>query len=99
MCDNDMIQSRCSYFFFSSRRRHTRCSRDWSSDVCSSDLYAVPEVIVGGAMELIGAGLHSEADDAVAGFAKLWGEITLKDLKLLDGVRRNAFVPLRIRRN
>src|SRR5687768_18599493 len=25
-------------FFFSSRRRHTRCSRDWSSDVCSSDL-------------------------------------------------------------
>src|SRR2546429_5014473 len=29
-----------SFFFFSSRRRHTRCSRDWSSDVCSSDLIA-----------------------------------------------------------
>src|SRR2546429_659681 len=28
-----------TYFFFSSRRRHTRCSRDWSSDVCSSDLF------------------------------------------------------------
>src|SRR3712207_7639906 len=27
-----------SYFFFSSRRRHTRYWRDWSSDVCSSDL-------------------------------------------------------------
>src|SRR6266852_208952 len=27
-------------FFFSSRRRHTRCYRDWSSDVCSSDLDA-----------------------------------------------------------
>src|SRR5262245_64229452 len=27
----------CS-FFFSSRRRHTRCLSDWSSDVCSSDL-------------------------------------------------------------
>ena len=27
-----------SCFFFSSGRRHTRCSRDWSSDVCSSDL-------------------------------------------------------------
>src|SRR5215813_7113013 len=27
-----------SCFFFSSRRRHTRCGRDWSSDVCSSDL-------------------------------------------------------------
>src|SRR5438067_9838230 len=26
-------------FFFSSRRRHTRSKRDWSSDVCSSDLY------------------------------------------------------------
>src|SRR5207245_6222186 len=25
-------------FFFASRRRHTRCYRDWSSDVCSSDL-------------------------------------------------------------
>src|ERR1041385_231997 len=25
-------------FFFSSRGRHTGCSRDWSSDVCSSDL-------------------------------------------------------------
>src|SRR4030043_2069248 len=30
-------------FFFSSRRRHTRCSRDWSSDVCSSDLLASME--------------------------------------------------------
>src|SRR5207249_7526197 len=28
-------------FFFSSRRRHTRSKRDWSSDVCSSDLVAV----------------------------------------------------------
>src|SRR5206468_7016046 len=29
------------FFFFSSRRRHTRSDRDWSSDVCSSDLDAV----------------------------------------------------------
>src|SRR5207249_5295201 len=28
-------------FFFSSRRRHTRSKRDWSSDVCSSDLLVV----------------------------------------------------------
>src|SRR2546429_8678982 len=38
-------------FFFSSRRRHTRCSRDWSSDVCSSDLLStghlsLPEIRV-----------------------------------------------------
>src|SRR5206468_6316848 len=34
-------------FFFSSRRRHTRSDRDWSSDVCSSDLYAVldPDIV------------------------------------------------------
>src|SRR5207249_8453121 len=30
------------YFFFSSRRRHTRSKRDWSSDVCSSDLSRAP---------------------------------------------------------
>src|SRR5699024_12171927 len=28
----------CCFFFFSSRRLHTRSKRDWSSDVCSSDL-------------------------------------------------------------
>src|SRR2546429_2103961 len=45
-----MMRQRCAastefvvgmVFFFSSRRRHTRCSRDWSSDVCSSDLLGV----------------------------------------------------------
>src|SRR5438045_6901898 len=30
-------------FFFSSRRRHTRCLSDWSSDVCSSDLTEAPQ--------------------------------------------------------
>src|SRR5690349_23209328 len=33
-----MYRSDFSIFFFSSRRRHTRSLRDWSSDVCSSDL-------------------------------------------------------------
>src|SRR5690606_40796609 len=31
-------------FFFSSRRRHTRFSRDWSSDVCSSDLVPLTDL-------------------------------------------------------
>src|SRR5690554_7645919 len=35
-------------FFFSSRRRHTRCGRDWSSDVCSSDLKPVELIIMAG---------------------------------------------------
>src|SRR5207249_7861600 len=33
-------------FFFSSRRRHTRSKRDWSSDVCSSDLTGSPKRLV-----------------------------------------------------
>src|SRR5206468_6919243 len=33
-------------FFFSSRRRHTRSDRDWSSDVCSSDLQQVHRDLV-----------------------------------------------------
>src|SRR5882724_8574864 len=33
-----MSISQLLLFFFSSRRRHTRCLSDWSSDVCSSDL-------------------------------------------------------------
>src|SRR5207302_2391331 len=36
LADYPSRANRC--FFFSSRRRHTRFSRDWSSDVCSSDL-------------------------------------------------------------
>src|SRR2546422_10687447 len=43
------------FFFFSSRRRHTRCSRDWSSDVCSSDLSFPVAVICGVLGSIIGA--------------------------------------------
>src|SRR5699024_12201231 len=34
------------FFFFSSRRRHTRSKRDWSSDVCSSDLQRFPDQVL-----------------------------------------------------
>src|SRR3990172_6241677 len=43
--------------FFSSRRRHTRCSRDWSSDVCSSDLHGRPPRCAQG-----GAGARQEEE-------------------------------------
>src|SRR5690606_39526082 len=49
-------------FFFSSRRRHTRFSRDWSSDVCSSDLEAgdvapqIPERLSGKTVAVVGSG-------------------------------------------
>src|SRR6266496_6002173 len=43
-CGQDVILC----FFFSSRRRHTRSLRDWSSDVCSSDLWQQVTVEVSG---------------------------------------------------
>src|SRR5256885_5361987 len=43
-CQESCINSR--FFFFSSRRRHTRLQGDWSSDVCSSDLGSRPELQV-----------------------------------------------------
>src|SRR5690606_19255181 len=50
------------------RRRHTRFSRDWSSDVCSSDLGLAGLVAAGGVqgygLRLLGAGLQHHADAA-----------------------------------
>src|SRR4249920_4106502 len=54
------------FFFFSSRRRHTRCGRDWSSDVCSSDLHprrrdaAPPSTACGSRSRLPADGPRSE---------------------------------------
>src|SRR6266542_6867877 len=42
-----MSSSSGAFFFFSSRRWHTRCYRDWSSDVCSSDLRQLQRVHIG----------------------------------------------------
>src|SRR5690606_41049233 len=62
-------------FFFSSRRRHTRFSRDWSSDVCSSDL-----VRQHGALGLQHGARHEVlAGDHLQG-ALLAGELAVQDL-------------------
>src|SRR3712207_3551455 len=48
------------FFFFSSRRRHTRYWRDWSSDVCSSDLVVVFVFVAGsfaGAFSMLPGGI------------------------------------------
>src|SRR5256885_16677136 len=42
-----------NYFFFSSRRRHTRLQGDWSSDVCSSDLPLVGRIAAGRPLEAV----------------------------------------------
>src|SRR5207249_8358696 len=44
------------FFFFSSRRRHTRSKRDWSSDVCSSDLGPFTATTVG---DLLGSSIFT----------------------------------------
>src|SRR5690554_7559751 len=82
-------------FFFSSRRRHTRCGRDWSSDVCSSDLliqggegaldYGLVEQAgrLGRVEQRIGlaatAGLTEQGD--VARITTKGGDIVLQDRK------------------
>src|SRR5690554_5663849 len=47
-------------FFFSSRRRHTRCGRDWSSDVCSSDLDLLGDLDLVADLDVVVA-LHANA--------------------------------------
>src|SRR2546426_11248089 len=55
------------FFFFSSRRRHTRLQGDWSSDVCSSDLVTVVGTSGGATPEVIGdAGVVVPGDDPLA---------------------------------
>src|SRR2546429_6818812 len=52
-------------FFFSSRRRHTRCSRDWSSDVCSSDLPKNRAVLGAYGRALADMGSYAQAIDVL----------------------------------
>src|SRR2546421_3413243 len=59
------------FFFFSSRRRHTRSDRDWSSDVCSSDLVLAE---VAGRVEVGVVGRAPSAPPHVAVVGLLRGE-------------------------
>src|SRR5690606_40551577 len=62
-----------TFFFFSSRRRHTRFSRDWSSDVCSSDLKTVdppPEIAARIRREQAAVAAAREADDPRTDFTE-----------------------------
>src|SRR5690606_41075824 len=74
-----------NFFFFSSRRRHTRFSRDWSSDVCSSDL-----IILGGNAEglakrdLVAEGLDPDSEEG----RECLAELTAKYQELRSEERR-----------
>src|SRR6266536_5288451 len=71
------------FFFFSSRRRHTRSTRDWSSDVCSSDLDEVFELF-----------LNLEANDEQLDFPTLYASGRAGYAGLTDDVREGDLTPL-----
>src|SRR3712207_7167880 len=85
------------FFFFSSRRRHTRYWRDWSSDVCSSDLIAEGASFTNDldadslAMIQLVEDLEKELGERVGGF-RIEDE-DLEDLKTVrDAVDRKSVV-------
>src|SRR5207247_5936725 len=63
--------------FFSSRRRHTRSTRDWSSDVCSSDLESAAGVFLRHQWQTGAAGHPAEStarSDHVCEYGSCWGQ-------------------------
>src|SRR5690606_40361246 len=58
-------------FFFSSRRRHTRFSRDWSSDVCSSDLNGFSNCVIWPLL-MSWRFFHCVTSSLVIGFYNTW---------------------------
>src|SRR2546421_4452694 len=73
----------CLFFFFSSRRRHTRSDRDWSSDVCSSDL----AVSADNDLSRCGFLATGAAGLALAGEAKATGDAKQPRLRSMPPVR------------
>src|SRR5207253_7261758 len=83
-------------FFFSSRRRHTRWPRDWSSDVCSSDLFFVR--VAGLEMHpMDGASraglLRKELGIGLCNITKCCTEVCPEEIRITD----NAIIPLKER--
>src|SRR2546421_8541828 len=84
----DLHNGQFGCFFFSSRRRHTRSDRDWSSDVCSSDLGE------GAAAATAPAGLSLQVgtpvDVAIIGRAGVYG---LHEIGIGGAAERQLQVP------
>src|SRR5699024_1777981 len=75
-------------FFFSSRRRHTRSKRDWSSDVCSSDL-PVDQTVLANEQVIDGRGWRSGALIEKREIPGYYLAITQYADQLLDGVKND----------
>src|SRR5690348_17731655 len=79
-----------SVFFFSSRRRHTRWTGDWSSDVCSSDLHAHLDSANAERRTVVGrAGverwhMHGDGDDSPQRARARHGAVALHGVQLED---------------
>src|SRR5205814_5905876 len=99
-----------NYFFFSSRRRHTRCLSDWSSDVCSSDLTAERETVLTQHLDVLeerkGPRRRDLFDERLfrdAQRARLMPQQRMVvadavgDLEMIGGVNRDALVAARQR--
>src|SRR5690348_18105529 len=86
------------FFFFSSRRRHTRWTGDWSSDVCSSDLSGTVLAVV--AARLAGALGEPVCKPGVQGLGALMdpvpflGELSQRGVRaaVFEGVDRKSVV-------
>src|SRR5439155_11945235 len=73
-------------FFFSSRRRHTRWPRDWSSDVCSSDLFEQAGATVEPVQPFMTRAMIDGMDD-------FWRMRAWLDIAALDESRRARVLP------
>src|SRR2546422_5447644 len=78
-------------FFFSSRRRHTRCSRDWSSDVCSSDLQRLQLVVrTGDELEALGDQFNSMAAQLKESYAGLERKVEARTRELTQSLEQQT---------
>src|SRR5437868_14513552 len=88
------------FFFFSSRRRHTRSKRDWSSDVCSSDLDVALKEENAAGFDVLRIDLaEAELDlDGVDGIFHLAGQPGVRSFGpvFADYLRRNTLVTQRV---
>src|SRR3989454_2922678 len=85
------------FFFFSSRRRHTRLQGDWSSDVCSSDLFDVAEAIAHSALNRQESrGAHQRTDFPARDDARFLAHSLVH--RGADGSCRVEYLPVTITR-
>src|SRR5215510_12450131 len=75
-------------FFFSSRRRHTRWPRDWSSDVCSSDLLVILDTLA--PAERLAFVLHDVFDIPFEEIAPIVGRTPTAARQLASRARRRV---------